>query len=60
MVPNPIGLQKALAGADYPADRQQLVDLAKKNNADQDIIEALGALPEGEISGPDQVQKAVF
>ncbi len=38
-MPNPIGLQKALAGADYPADRQQLVDLAKKNNADQDIIE---------------------
>ena len=59
-MPNPIALQKALAGADYPADRQQLVDLAKNNNADQDIIDALGKLPEGEVSGPDQVQKAVF
>jgi hypothetical protein len=59
-VPNPIDLQKALAGADYPADRQQLIDLAKKNSADQEIIDALGKLPEGEVSGPDQVQKAVF
>lgn len=59
-MPNPIGLQWALAGADYPADRQQLVDLAKRNNADQDIIDALGKLPEGDITGPDQVQKAVF
>lgn len=59
-MPNPIGLQKALAGADYPADKQELIDLAKRNGADQDVIEALDKLPEGQVSGPDQVQKAVF
>lgn len=59
-MPNPIGLQKALAGAQYPADKEELVDLARKNGADDDIIDALGKLPSGEVSGPDQVQKAVF
>ena len=59
-MPNPIGLQKALAGARYPADKEDLVSLARQNGADQDIINALGKLPSGEVSGPDQVQKAVF
>ncbi|MCI4674630.1 DUF2795 domain-containing protein [Candidatus Mycolicibacterium alkanivorans] len=49
-----------MAGADRPADKQQPVDLAEKNGADQDVIDALGDLPDGQVSGPDQVQKAVF
>jgi hypothetical protein len=59
-MPSPIDLQKALHGADYPAKKQDLIDLAKKNGADDEIIDSLNRLPDGDISGPDQVQKAVF
>jgi Protein of unknown function (DUF2795) len=59
-MPNPIDLQKALHGAEYPASKQDLIALAKKNGADDDIVKSLDNLPDGDITGPDQVQKAVF
>jgi hypothetical protein len=57
---SPIALQKALHGADYPATKQQLIELAKKNGADQDVIDALNKLRDSEINGPNEVQKEVF
>lgn len=59
-MPNPIDLQKTLSGAKYPSSKQDLIEHAKSNGADQEILDALQKLPDGEISGPDQVQKAVF
>jgi hypothetical protein len=59
-MPNPIDLQKALSGASYPSSKQDLIEHAKKNGADEEIVNSLNQLPDGEISGPDQVQKAVF
>jgi Protein of unknown function (DUF2795) len=59
-MPNPIDLQKALSGASYPSSKQDLIEHAKKNGADEEIVNSLNKLPDGEISGPDQVQKAVF
>ncbi|KWX24608.1 hypothetical protein AFM11_07965 [Mycolicibacterium wolinskyi] len=59
-MPNPIDVQKALSGAKYPSSKQDLIEHAKTNGADSEIVDALGKLPDGEISGPDQVQKAVF
>jgi hypothetical protein len=57
---SPIDVQKALSGVSYPSSKQDLISHAKSNGADQEIINALGNLPDGDISGPDQVQKAVF
>jgi hypothetical protein len=59
-MPNPIDIQKALSGATYPSSKQDLIEHAKKNGADSEIVNSLQKLPDGEISGPDQVEKAVF
>jgi hypothetical protein len=59
-MPNPIDVQKALSGASYPSSKQDLIEHAKSNGADQDILDSLNKLPDGDITGPDQVQKAVF
>ncbi|CAG2147588.1 DUF2795 domain-containing protein [Cupriavidus plantarum] len=56
---NPIELQKALKGMDYPANRDALVSLAQKNGAKDDIIEALGRIPDRDYEDPAQVSEAV-
>lgn len=47
-------VQKALKGADYPANGDALAKLAKDNGADQDVVDAVAGI-DGEVSGPDQV-----
>jgi hypothetical protein len=59
-MPSPIDVQKALSGAKYPSSKQDLIEHAKSNGADDEIVDSLKNLPDEEISGPDQVQKAVF
>ena len=59
-MPNPIDVQKTLSGVSYPCSKQDLIEHAKSHGADQDILDGLQKLPDGDISGPDQVQKAVF
>ncbi|WNE96609.1 DUF2795 domain-containing protein [Streptomyces luomodiensis] len=58
--PNPTDLQKALKGASYPADRQSLVERAKENGADRELVDELSHVKKGSFEGPDEVQKAVF
>jgi hypothetical protein len=48
-------VQKALKGADYPADGRALAELAKSNGADQELVDTLQGL--GQVDGPDQVMK---
>ncbi|MFN3005019.1 DUF2795 domain-containing protein [Mycolicibacterium wolinskyi] len=43
-MPNPIDVQKALSGAKYPSSKQDLIEHAKTNGADSEIIDALGKL----------------
>jgi hypothetical protein len=59
-MPNPIELQKSLAGASYPSSKEQLIERAKANGANQDVLADLKKLPDREFDGPDQVQKAIF
>ena len=47
-------VQKYLKGADYPMDGPALSDLAKKNGAEQELVDALRELPE--VNGPNRVQ----
>ncbi|CAL9611699.1 DUF2795 domain-containing protein [Streptomyces sp. enrichment culture] len=58
--PNPIDLQKALSGINYPAEKSALVERARQNKADDAIVSRLDGLKEQSYDGPDQVQKAVF
>jgi hypothetical protein len=54
-----IKVQKFLGGISYPATRQQLVEHARGNHADDEALRALQGLPEREYSGPDEVSKVV-
>jgi uncharacterized protein DUF2795 len=54
-----IKMQKYLGGINYPATKQQLIEHARSNHADQEVLNALLEFPDGEYSGPDQVSKAV-
>lgn len=51
-------VQKALRGADYPADRDDLAELAESNGAD-DVAEALRSVDAAEFDGPDDVMAAL-
>jgi hypothetical protein len=41
MAPSPVDVQKALKGADYPASRDDLIDLARENEAPDDVVDEL-------------------
>ncbi|MEU7426287.1 DUF2795 domain-containing protein [Streptomyces sp. NPDC040750] len=57
---SPIDLQKALKGADYPASRDDLVSLAKRNGADEHVVQMISQAGTDRFDGPDEVQKALF
>jgi Protein of unknown function (DUF2795) len=54
-----IKVQKFLGGISYPATKQQLVDHARGNQADDEALSRLRSMPEREYSGPDAVSKAI-
>jgi hypothetical protein len=57
--PNPIQIQKFLGGIDYPASKDTIVETAKKEGADRDVLDALGRIPDGDYDAPTAVSKAV-
>lgn len=59
MAVNPIQLQKFLSGVDYPAKKQDLVDQAKSNGADENTLKTLDQLPDGPFETPADVSQAV-
>lgn len=56
---NPVQLQKHLKGMDYPASKEDLIQHAKKNGADQNVCSVLEQLPDEEYETPTDVNKAV-
>ena len=54
-----IEVQKYLAGADYPATKEQLLEHAKRQGASKDVLEALSNIPDREYDGPNKVSSAV-
>ncbi|MGI8406294.1 MAG: DUF2795 domain-containing protein [Thermomicrobiales bacterium] len=56
---NPIQLQKHLHGVNYPASKQDLLDAAKKNGADDDATSTLQNLPDEKFQTPADVSQAV-
>ncbi|HEX5566065.1 MAG TPA: DUF2795 domain-containing protein [Streptomyces sp.] len=59
-IKNPIELQKALGGMDYPTDRESLVRHARDKGAGEDVVKQLSELKKDRFEGPDDVSKAVF
>jgi len=52
-------VQKALKGANYPASKEDLVELAQSNGADGDVVDALRGMDAGTYESPADVMKAV-
>jgi hypothetical protein len=52
-------LRTVLGDVGYPADKGQLVDHASRNNADEDTVHALHAIPERHYESFDEVLDAV-
>ena len=57
--PNPIQIQKFLGGMDYPVSKDTILQTAKKEGADQNVLDALGRIPDGEYDAPTAISKAV-
>jgi hypothetical protein len=56
---NPIQVQKFLGGIDYPIGKQELVEHAKNNGADDDVMSTLEQLPFDEFNSPNDVSEAI-
>lgn len=54
-----IKVQKFLSGVDYPATKEQLIEHAKGQHADDDALRALQGIPEREYDGPNAVSQEV-
>ncbi|ALP68147.1 DUF2795 domain-containing protein [Paraburkholderia caribensis] len=57
--PSPIDVQKALAGVDYPATREKLVERARQNRANTDIVDLIDKLPDHNYDSPSAVSKEI-
>ncbi|MDQ2814281.1 MAG: DUF2795 domain-containing protein [Actinomycetota bacterium] len=53
-----IRVQRFLGGIRYPATKQQLMEHARENHADDDVLATLREIPERVYSGPDEVSRA--
>jgi hypothetical protein len=52
-------VQKALKGADYPADKSDLVQLAESNGAGGEVVEALRGMDGDTFDSPADIMKGV-
>ncbi len=57
---NPISVQKYLKGMDYPASKDELIDHAEEQGADDEVLDLLEQLPDDEeFETPADVSKAI-
>ena len=54
-----VRVYRYLRGIRYPASKQQLVDQARSNLADEMALSSLRDMPEGEYNGPDEVSRVI-
>jgi hypothetical protein len=56
---NPIELQKYLKGMNYPASKDDLIEHAEEQGADDEILDLLEQIPDEEYDAPTDVNKAL-
>jgi hypothetical protein len=57
MTTSPIQVQKFLKGVDYPVDKNQILEAARSNGADDPVLEALNNIPDRTYDGPNAVSQ---
>jgi hypothetical protein len=53
----PVQLQKHLGGLDYPVSKEDLIERAQEEGADEEMMNLLGQLPDREYNSPVAVSK---
>ena len=56
---NPIELQKALKGVDYPASKEDLMRHVEEHGGNEEVRQAIENLPDEEFQTPAGVSQAV-
>lgn len=56
---NQIQLQKHLKGVDYPVSKQDLINHAEQQGADEDALSALKQIPDRQYDGPNAVSHEI-
>lgn len=59
MAVNPVQLQKFLGGMDYPCSKTDLMDYARENGADDNILKTIQGLGRDHFDTPADVSEAV-
>ncbi|WP_031468153.1 DUF2795 domain-containing protein [Sciscionella sediminilitoris] len=57
---DPVELQKALAGVDYPANREDLVRVALSHGAAAVVLNTLQRMPNRRYDSPSEVSQQLF
>ena len=57
MEASPIEVQESLKGIDYPVQKKELIQHAKKHGANEEVMEVLESLPDKEYTSPIEVSK---
>ncbi len=50
---------QTLAGIDFPADRNKIVEYARSKNASEELVEALGKMPDEQYTSMADVFKGL-
>lgn len=56
---NPVQVQKFLGGLDYPVSKEQLIETAEAQGADENVLGTLEDLPMKEFASPNDVSKEI-
>ncbi len=56
---NPMQVQKYLSGVDYPVQKQDLIEHARSQGADDALISTLERMQDREFQTPADVSKAI-
>ncbi len=52
---NPVMVQKYLEGLDYPAGKDEIIEVAQEQEAPQDVLSVLQEIPDKEYESPAEL-----
>ena len=58
-VVSPAQVQRYLSGLVYPSSREELIDYAVEEGADEDVIDTLSMIPDDMYHSPEEVGQAI-
>jgi hypothetical protein len=56
---SPIELQECLRGVNYPAGKETLLDMARRNGAPPEVVDMIDKLPDEDFDSPKTVTQAL-